>query len=505
MRRVSVDELRELATQVGVEVDDEEAAAVRDRTNSLLDGLDDVYELDALDDGPDATARSWSRPTDDPHNALSTRCAVGPYADNSGLLAGVDVGVKDIIAVAGVPMDCGSAVMHGYVPATDATVVDRLRRAGATIAAKTNLDELAASPWGNSFSGTITNPHDETRIAGGSSGGSAVAVATDQVDVALGTDTGGSVRIPAAFCGVVGLKPTYGLVPLRGVLENTYTQDHVGPMTVSVADAARVLEVIAGPDERDPSSLGAAGREEYHRGGYVDAVERPMDAASLTVGRLTEGFGEGISATVEERTSAALDELADAGGSIVDVSVEGYAHAGAVKNVLSVTELACHWRDGAAPVRRGGTVEEGFQATFQGRAQSRSGELGPYYKAKLLAGARILDAHGGRHYTRAQAAREVLATTVDEALSGVDVLAMPTMPDVAPPTSEATDPGFSYGRNTVLADVTRHPAITLPSGTVDGLPVGLQLVGGRFAEPALLGAARRVESVLSQSATEESA
>lgn len=496
MRNPSAEELRELASDFDMDVDDEEVDAVRDRVGSLLDDLDDVYDVALPSDAGEPGAHSWTH-ADDPYNAVSTYCEVPPTEDSSELLNGVDVGLKDIIAVAGIPMECASPIMQGFVPSFDAAVVERLRGAGATIAAKTNLDEMAASPWGNSFDGPVRNPHDKDRTAGGSSGGSAAAVVIDAVDVALGTDTGGSVRIPAAFCGAVGLKPTYGLVPLHGVVENTYTQDHVGPITTSVEDAARVLEAIAGPEDRDPASLAAAGCDSYDVGGYVDAVENPPALESVTIGRVSDGFGDGVNDDVEERVRCAIDKLEDAGASVVDVAIENYDAVGAVKNALSVTELAAHWSHAGAPVRRGGVVDDGYQTAFHARAAARSGELGVHYKGKVLAGARLLDVHGGRHYTRAQAARDVLAEEVESKFADLDVLAMPTMPDVAPPISDAEDPGFNYGRNVRLADVTRLPAITLPNGTIDGLPVGFQLMAPEFGDAELLGVADRVETVLS--------
>jgi amidase/aspartyl-tRNA(Asn)/glutamyl-tRNA(Gln) amidotransferase subunit A len=495
MREISPDELRELAARFGVELTEYEASPVAERVSEMVDGVDDVFDL-SFPDGTDLDDRSWWRPDDDPHNAVSAACTVPPVDGHSGLLSGTTVGAKDIIAVGGVPMECASAVMRGYVPARDATVVRRLREAGASVVAKTNLDEFAASPWAESVSGPITNPHDSDRIAGGSSGGSAVAVATGVSDVALGTDTGGSIRIPSSFCGIVGLKPTHGLVSLDGVVENTYTQDHVGPMTRTVDDAARVLEAIAGPDDRDPASLQAAGRESYRVGGYVDALSNAPAMGELTVGVVRDGFGEGIDEAVEATARSSVDALEDAGATVEEVSIDGYEYVSGVKNAVSFTELAAHWRDSGVPVRRGGSVDDGYQAALGSRSAAKSGELGEYYKCKLLAGALLLDRHDGRHYTRAQAAREVLREAVVEALAGVDVLVMPTMPMVAPRIEDGEDPGYAYGRNTRLADVTRQPAITLPDGTVDGLPTGLQLMADEFEERTLLAAASSVYDVV---------
>ncbi|WP_248898113.1 amidase [Haloplanus halobius] len=501
MRTLSEAELVALGDRFGIPVDDERAADLTRTVNELLDGLDALAHSPLVDDAPSPTGappgeRTWADPVDDPHSAVAVDCTVPPSAD--GHLAGVDVGVKDVVAVAGIPMRCGSATMRGFVPARDATVVDRLRGAGATIAAKTACDEFAGSARGTTGYGPpITNPYDDDRTAGGSSGGSAVAVATDRVDAALGTDTGGSVRIPAAFCGVVGYKPTYGLVPLTGVVENTYTQDHVGTFTDTVADAAALLGALAGADDADPASLAAAGRAGYRVGGYREAVAAPSEPAGIRIGVLDEGTGEGVADRVAERTMAAIDALADAGVDVRSVSVDSFHDARPIKNVLSFVELATHWRDGAAPYRRGG-VDETLQTGFARARAGAGGELGDFYASKLLAGARVVEAHDGRPYVRAQAARERLRENFEAALAGVDALLLPTMPDIAPPVDAAADWEFDYARNTRAANVTRLPAVTLPNGTAAELPVGLQLVGSAFDDARLLSVAARVASVIGE-------
>lgn len=493
---LSLEETRELADSVGITVRDEEVGQLRDAVESLLEGADELHGVPLPEEQTVADERSWRKPETDPHNAFSTKCDVPP-TDSDGLLAGLEVGVKDAIAVAGVPMQCGSDMMRGFVPTADATVVRRLLNAGATITAKTNLDMFAGSARGTtSDHGPVQNPRDPERSAGGSSGGSAAAVATGEVDVALGSDTGGSIRIPASFCGVVGLKPTYGLVPLTGAMENTYTQDHIGPITSTVADAAGVLEAVAGRDRYDPASLTGAGRTEYRVGGYVDAVDSPGTLDSVTIGVLQEGMGEGVRPAVVDGTEDVADRLADAGATVHRVSVDYYEHFRAVKNVLSATEIAAHWRDDAAPVRRGGLVDPTYQSAFAERRRTRNRGVATFYKAKLLAGARLLTGDAGASYTRAQAAREVLRDEFEAVLDRIDALLLPTMPDVAPLLEDAADPGFDYARNTRPANVTRLPALTLPHGTVDGLPIGVQLVGEAFSEAQLLGIGAAIEPEL---------
>lgn len=494
MRRVSPAELVELGRKFGIEVDDDEAGAIREQVDEMLSPLDDIDDLPTEGHEGDVGARTWQEPDDNTYNAISTACHVPPTETSSDILQGMTVGVKDVIAVAAVPMECGSAVMRGYVPQTDATVVDRLRTAGATIVAKTNLDEFAGSARGTTgCDGPVRNPHEANHTAGGSSGGSAAAVAAGRTDVALGTDTGGSIRIPAAFCGVVGYKPTYGLVPLSGVVENTYTQDHIGPLSTTVADAVSVLQALAGKDPADPASMAAAGRDGYRVGDFVEATADVPSMEELSIGVLEEGLGDGVTTAVAEQTKATIDTLADAGASVRHVSVENFRYGLQIKNILSFTELAAHWRDGGATFRRGGLVNEGYQTSISRRMATSSGELSDFYRSKLLAGAQLIEAHQGRHYMRAQTAREVLFEEFEAALDDVDVVAMPTVPDVAPRLEDAADPAFDYARNTRVANVTRLPAISLPNGSVDGLPVGFQLMGRAFDDDHLVAAATTLE------------
>lgn len=495
VQRITESDVLELAAQFDVAVDDREAARLRDLVDGFLDDLEPVEEMPLHTDVPDAVERSWWEPTaaEDPHNALITWCRIPPTEDASNLLGDVTVGLKDSIPVASVPMTCASEVMRGYVPSTDATVVRRLREAGATIRAKTNLDEFGSVGQGtNGAGGPISNPHDADRTAGGSSGGSAVAVATEAVDVAIGGDTGGSVRIPAAYCGIVGLKPTYGLVPTKGCVENTYPMDHLGPMARTVREAARTLEATAGREVTDPASMEAAGRPEYEAGGYVSALDDPTPIADVTVGTLDEGFTGCTTPEVESEIRGVVDELAAEGASVQSVSLDGFEYARAIKNTLTYSDHAAHWRAAAAPYRRGGVVDPSYQAALARRSEATSRSLNVQLKARILAGAALVEMMHGHHYTKALAGKEVLRSNVDQLMSEVDVLATPTTPTVAPRIENAP-PSFDYARNARIANVTGHPAITLPVGSIEGLPVGLQLIGSAFDEAKLLEVATRIE------------
>jgi len=501
MNGISREEVEELGREFDITVRSDEIDWVTDYVNSGLSGLDDVDDL-PVSETNNLGARSWSDPAEDPYNAINVACDVPPTKDHSGLLDGLTVGVKDNIMVANVPMTGSSKVMQGFVPSADAVLIERIREAGGHITAKTNLMEFAAGRENTELTPTklARNPHNKKYWAGGSSGGSATAVGRGTVDVALGTDTGGSIRAPAAYCGIVGLKPTYGLVPLHGVIENTYSQDHVGPMTNTVEQAARVLAAIAGKTRHDPSSLQAAALEEYRIGDYFEAVQEPIDPEELTVGILKEGLNaDAVSSGIEAQTKQAINRLSDEGVTVETVSIEHFEYERSVKNVVSHVELAAHWRAGGAAYRRspGKSVDEEYQSSFASRIESLNEALGVGYKSRLMIGAKIISEENGRLYTRAQAARDLLRAEYDAALADVDVLVSPTRPVTAPRADEGkVGKGVDTSVNTRGADVTRLPAITLPNGFVDGLPAGLQLIGPAFREDTLLSAAECVESFL---------
>ena len=507
LTEVSGEEIRELAQRYGLDVDTAEAASLAAAvTDRLGDGLDDVYEIPVTDGLENGSDRAWEE-TDDPYNAVAVSCRVPPKPDHTDVLAGRTVGVKDNVAVAGVPMQCSSGVLHGFVPSEDATVAARLREAGGTITAKTNLDEFAGGGRGWSFDGLVGNPRDEERIAGGSSGGSAAAVAADIVDVAVGTDTGGSVRKPAAFCGLVGLKPTYGLVPLTGVVENTYTLDHVGPIARTVEDAARVLSAVAGADRRDPASAAAAGDDAYRVDDYVAAARSPPDPADLRLGVATQGLTDETDDVVAARHRGAVDRLADAGAAVEEVELPHLDVVKHVKNAISYVELAWHWRDGGVPVRRGGGANPFDQLSIRRRFRAGNRELNDFYRSRIFAGAHLMEAHDGRHYARAQAACDVIRADLVETLSGVDAVVTPTVPYLAPELERVASGGLDYdglgdegghgfGRYTKIANVTGVPAVTVPNDVEAGPAVGTQLLGDPFAEADLLGVAGAVADVL---------
>jgi amidase len=433
---------------------------------------------------------------EDPYNAVVTRCRVA--GADSGPLDGYDVGVKDNVAVAGVEMTCASKVLEGFVPLEDAFVVERLLDAGATITAKTNMDEMAVSGSGEmSAFGPIFNPWDDDHLAGGSSGGSAVAVATGDVDVAIGTDQAGSLRTPASWSGCVGLKPTHGLVSFRGAAPLGHSFDHVGPMARSVDDVALALDVITGPDPHDPRQ-----REPPEiDGSYCDALADRVDG--LTIGVLTEGFEfAGGEEAVNEGVRAAVDRLDDLGAEVEELSIPWHVDGFFVWLAVENEDAAMVWDAECTGYFVGGRYDTHFAKHFAKARRARGDDFAPTVKLKCMLGRYLKEAFHGHYHGLGQNLRTELTAAYDDALEAVDLLAMPTTPMTAFEHKADVDRvelvNRAQGkkgrtRNTMPFDMSGHPAISVPCGMADGLPIGLMLVGRQFEEATVLRAASAFE------------
>ncbi|WP_254523572.1 Asp-tRNA(Asn)/Glu-tRNA(Gln) amidotransferase subunit GatA [Natrinema caseinilyticum] len=401
-----------------------------------------------------------------------------------GPLAGRTVAVKDNISTEGVRTTCGSRMLEDYVPPYDATVVSRLKEAGATIVGKANMDEFGmGTTTETSFFGPTDNPAAPGHVPGGSSGGSAAAVAAGEADLALGSDTGGSVRCPAAFCGVVGIKPTYGLVSRYGLVAYGNSLEQIGPFGESVEDAARLLDVIAGSDDRDATT-----RTEGDDSSYADAATGDVDGLRIGVPtELLEGADEGVVETFWD----ALGTLEDRGATYHEVSLPSVEHAVEAYYVIAMSEASSNLAryDG---VRYGhaGDATGNWNETF---ARAREEGFGDEVKRRILLGTYALSAgYHDKYYKKAQDARAWVKQDFDGALSEADVLASPTMP--VPPFElgeSLDDPLQLYlaDANTVPVNLADLPAISIPAGETNGLPVGLQLVGPAFGESVLIRAA----------------
>ncbi|WP_332898816.1 Asp-tRNA(Asn)/Glu-tRNA(Gln) amidotransferase subunit GatA [Haladaptatus sp. CMSO5] len=403
-------------------------------------------------------------------------------SDGDGPLAGKTIAVKDNISTKGVRTTCGSAMLEEYVPPYDATVVTRLKEAGATIVGKTNMDEFGmGTTTETSAYGPTLNPLDEDRVPGGSSGGSAAAVAAGDADLALGSDTGGSIRCPAAFCGVVGIKPTYGLVSRYGLVAYANSLEQIGPIAPSVEDAAALLDVISGQDPHDATT------REKPDVSYADAATGDVDG--LTIGVPTE-LVEGADDGVVEQFDDALSELEAQGATVEEVTLPSVEHAVQAYYVIAMSEASSNLArfDG---VRYG--ISGGFEGNWnEAYARSREAGFGDEVKRRILLGTYALSAgYHDRYYKKAQDAREWIKQDFNEAFEDVDVLASPTMPTPPFKLGESlSDPLQMYlaDANTVPVNLANLPAISVPAGETDGLPVGLQLIGPAFGEEVIIRA-----------------
>jgi len=449
---------------------------------------------------PDPPARDWLQPLDEANPLGAWYVTTEIRASHDGPLAGRRVAVKDNIAVAGVPMMNGSSVLEGFVPRRDATVVTRLLEAGAIIAGKAVCENLCFSGGSHtSATGPVRNPWDRSRSAGGSSSGSAALVAAGLADLALGGDQGGSIRIPSSFCGVVGHKPTHGLVPYTGAFPIENTLDHLGPITRTVRDAALMLGVLAGRDGLDPRQRDVPPAQDY-LAGLHDGV------AGLRIGVLAEGFGfPGLSLPgVDAAIRVAADALAGIGAQVTEVSVDWHRDAIHVWTVIATDGAVAQMVDGDGfGMNWPGRYDPELMAFYARGRRKRADDLPETCKVSMIAGRHSIDHKGGRYYAMARNLAFELTAAYDQALADVDVLVLPTLPIVAtpiPPPGVPREESIARSTemivNTAPFDVTGHPTTTVPAGLVDGLPCGLMIVGRRFEDATCLRVARAYEAMV---------
>ncbi len=419
---------------------------------------------------------------------VASDTAESESAPTDSRLADKTIAIKDNISTQAIPTTCGSAMLADYVPPYNATVVDRVANAGATLVGKTNMDEFGmGGTTETSAFGPTRNPVDPDYAPGGSSGGSAAAVAAGLADLALGTDTGGSVRNPAAFCGVVGLKPTYGLVSRYGIVAYANSLEQVGPLANTVEDAALLLDVIAGSDPRD-GTINDGGDDSN----YVAAADGDVDG--LTIGVISDLI-DGADEDVVDTFEVTIEELESQGAEITDISLESLEHAVQAYYVIAMSEASSNLAryDG---VRYGPAIESdgNWNESF---AAVREAGFGPEVKRRILLGTYALSAgYHDKYYKKAQDARSWVKQEFDAAFDEVDVLASPTMPVLPPKLGESlSDPLQLYlmDANTVPVNLANLPAISVPAGDVGGLPIGLQLIGPKFGEETIIRAASAVE------------
>jgi amidase len=494
--RPSAADIEAAATHFGIHFDADtraEFVTIAGYTLTAYDHIDELYDEVARPQVPERDY-CFPEPADNPLGAWYVTAEISSGA--GGPLADRRVAIKDNIAVAGIPMMNGSRALEGFIPSRDATVVERLLDAGAIIAGKSVCEDMCCSCSSfTSACGPVRNPWDTRRETGGSSSGSAALVAAGSVDLALGGDQGGSVRIPASLCGIVGHKPTYGLVPYTGCFPIERTIDHIGPMTRTVADAALMLTVLAGPDGRDPRQ--PAGLEAVD---YCAALGG--DIAGLRVGLLSEGFGQPGS-QVDELVRSAAERFAEVGCAVGEISVPWHRDALYVFAVIFTDGATYQMLEGNGyGLGAEGLYDPELMAYFADRRPANADQFSSIVKATALCGHYSLQTRGGSSYAKARNLLPDLRAAYDRALEQYNVLVMPTVPGTASllPTGgedniTLLDQALGTVGNTAPLDVTGHPAISVPAGLVDGLPVGMMIMGKRFDDATVLKVANAFEAL----------
>lgn len=425
---------------------------------------------------------------EDPNNAWAIKTEIP--GSGKGKILGKTVVVKDNVCVAGVAMMNGSSTLEGYVPDIDATIVTRLLDEGATIMGKSHCESFCFSCSSHTNStGPVHNPHKHGFSAGGSSSGSAVLVATGEVDMAIGGDQGGSIRMPASFSGCYGMKPTHGLVPYTGAMPIESTIDNVGPMTGTLEDNALMLEVMAGEDGLDPRQVNVKTDD------YTKAFGK--GAKGLKVGVVTEGFGvAGGDADVDTAVRACADALAKAGAEVSDVSIPMHLMGTAIWSPVALEGQQWQMMRGNGM----GMNWKGFYNLGLMKAHSawreHANDLSDSLKISMMVGEYAIRQWGGTYYGKAQNLVRRLTAAYDTALEEYDVLLMPTTPMKARPFPKADTPLAEYlthtfepFTNTAPFDATGHPALSIPCGMSNGLPIGAMLIGKHFEESTIYQAA----------------
>jgi amidase len=491
------EQLLEAADTVGVSLSDEDVTSYL----GLMKGYVDAYNLvDAMPDNlPEVkyprTPGVFPPAAENTHNAWYVRTAIKGAA--SGKLSGKRVAIKDNVMVAGVPMMNGNSILEGYVPDVDATIVTRILDAGGEISGKTHCENFCISGGSHTGAkGPVHNPHKMGFSAGGSSSGSGVVVSLGESDMSIGGDQGGSIRMPASWCGIVGMKPTHGLVPYTGIMPIEVYVDHTGPMTANVMDNAVLLEVIAGTDSLDP--------RQYHdkKAGTLDYTSGIAGGVKgMRIAVVKEGFGHPNSeADSDAKVRKAADHLRSLGAIVEEVSIPEHLLGPAVWTPIGT--------EGIAQTMMGG---DGYGLSRQDLYvtslidklhgwQLRADQLSETTKILTILGVHMKKKYGSRFYGKAVNISRRIQAAYDAVLAKYDLLLLPTMPLKATPLPPADASRELYVQralemitNTCPFDITHHPAITVPCGMSDGLPVGLMLAGKHFDEATIYKAAYAFE------------
>ena len=500
VRRPTPSQMREVADDLGMELGEEEIEAFVELARGALGAFD---LLDLMSDylPPVKYPRTPGyRPEGEENKYGAWYVKTSIKGPKRGKLAGKKVAIKDTVCVAGVPLTDGASTLEGYVPEVDATIVTRILDAGGEIAGKAVCEYFSYSGGSHTaVTGLVHNPRKHGYSAGGSSSGSAALVAAGEVGMAIGGDQAGSIRIPAALCGIYGMKQTYGLVPYTGILSSVFHVDHAGPMTATVADNALLLEVIAGEDGIDPRQRAVRPAK------YTEALKK--SAKGLKIALVKEGFEpqqnfsqEGCEPDVTEKVQAAAAHFRSLGAEVDEVSIPIHAQSAAIWMGFAMEGYLNNMLKGnALGLSHGGLYVTSLNDKLSGWRQ-RSTEFPPNLKLGMLLGQYMSRHYNGHYYAKAINLTRRMRAAYDEMLAEYDLLMMPTVYRVARPMPPADAPlevlverAFEGVDNCAAFDLTHHPAMSAPCGAVDGLPVGMMLIAKHFDEAAIYRAAHAFE------------
>jgi amidase len=497
LRRPSREDIVDIGKRYHLNFTEAETDVFMTLASAVLDGYDE------LDQYPDPVREvipavripgARPKPEDDPLNGIVRNCSVKATGSGKGLLAGKKIGTKDTICISGIPISCASRLLYDYVPDIDATVVRRILKAGGHITAILNTDDFAFSGGGHtSVYGVGINPTNPKHAAGGSSCGSAIAPATGLVDIALGGDQGGSIRIPAAWSGIVGLKATHGLIPYTGIVGFDQTIDHIGPMARTVEEVALMLQVIAGKDD---TCLDPRQPDKLRIPNYANALTGSVKGMNIAV--VNEGFETPESMpAVNTAVKQAANFLKSLGAKVKQISVPEHRMVVPIWNCVAIEGGIDSFYHGHAAYQNKGWYNPRLMSAMSRAIRTNGSDFSPTAKLGALVGHYMREQYHGVFYGRAQNMSRVLTAAYNRVLEDFDLVLMPTTPQTAhkiPPMPEEDRTAhiaqaLNMVHNTAAFDLTGHPSITVPCRGVKGLPVGLMLTGAHFDEPSVLRAA----------------
>jgi len=500
MNPPTLSELREISNELGFRLDE------KDLTSFIRYLERDVVpvfsELEAMEE-PKLISESAER--DQGHfpsieenrfGAWAWKCSV--KGKSGGILSGKKIALKDNVSLAGVPMTNGTGAMKDYVAQIDAEVVRRIIAAGGEIVGKATCENFCWTGGSStSFPQPVLNPHNTKFMAGGSSSGSGALVAAGEVDMAIGCDQGGSIRIPSSWCGVFGLKPTYGLVPYSGIVTGEMSFDHAGPMASTVEDLALLLEVTAGRDGVDPRQAMAGTPTETPK--YFQNLDAKIDG--VKIGLVSEGFGWKESETdVEDAVRRSASKLEGLGAKVSEVSIPIHKKASTIMLGIDFEGSWRALRDGSVNFGTFGYYDTELARFIGSRLKTSGAEFSPNAKLIAIFGQYLIEKYHSIYYTKAQNLRPSVRKKYNEALQSCDLLIMPTTPQKAQPFPEKDlvdliASGWNMTANVAPLDFTGHPALNVPCGKSEGLPIGMMMVGRHFDEQTVLNAALAFEKL----------